>query len=200
MSVNHKQKVFVEQYLQFWNATDAYLAAYPKSSRDAARRNGSRLLTNDDIARDIKLRLAEKTMSADEVLVRLRDEAAGTLADFMDIAGGEDDQSKLPTWNFQKAAKAGKLGLIRKIRTKTVTTRRALGDEVIETVEQEVALELYSAQTAKELIGKHHKLFTEKIEHEIHGDMTFTGDDAAQARAELETWKQQTFSEPKSNG
>lgn len=52
---------FCEGIVAGLNATDAYVAAYPKSSKAAARRSASDLLTNPDIASEI---------------ARLRDEAA----------------------------------------------------------------------------------------------------------------------------
>ena len=77
MALSPKHRVFCEEYLKTWNATDAYQAAYPKSSRETARRNGSRLLTNADISEEIQRRVDEQTMSANEVLSRLAEQARG---------------------------------------------------------------------------------------------------------------------------
>ena len=65
------------------NGTDAYMVVYPKSSRESARRDASRLLTNADIQAEIQARLAEKKMSADEVLIRLANMARADIADFI---------------------------------------------------------------------------------------------------------------------
>lgn len=189
MGLSRKQQVFVEEYLACWNATQAALKA--GYSQKTARQQGSRLLTNVDIAEEIRLRVAEKTMSADEVLVRLAEEATGSMGDFMDVP-----DEGMPAWNFQKAAERGKLHLIRKVKTKTVTTVRTQRDGTEEQItEVEVNLELYNAQTAKELIGKHHKLFTDKVDVHHSGSVDFTADEAAQAEQELDAWNRQKAEE-----
>jgi len=48
------------------NATDAYATLHPKATRESARRLGSLLLTNIDVSEEIKRRLKEKHLSADE--------------------------------------------------------------------------------------------------------------------------------------
>lgn len=53
-------------------------------------------------------------------------------------------------------------------------------------------VELYSAQAALELLGKHHKLFTDKVE--LAGAMglaVVTSDDLAQARTRAEQWERE---------
>lgn len=47
--LTESQKVFCKEYILDWNATRAYLVAYPNTSNDAARSSSSRLLTNDNI-------------------------------------------------------------------------------------------------------------------------------------------------------
>ena len=68
-----KQKLFADEYLIDLNATRAYRAVYKNIKNDGvARRNGSRLLTNDDIKKYIDDRLEdlhnEKTADAQEVM------------------------------------------------------------------------------------------------------------------------------------
>jgi len=64
--LTNKRIAFVEHYLACWNASEAARRAGYKQ-----RNEGHRLLTNADIQAHIKERLAEVTMSADEVLQRL---------------------------------------------------------------------------------------------------------------------------------
>lgn len=47
--LNHRHKIFCYKYLETQNATEAYLQAGYKVSREVARRNGARLLTNADV-------------------------------------------------------------------------------------------------------------------------------------------------------
>lgn len=52
--MTEKQKIFIREYLKDFNGTRAYKAAYPDCSEESARRNASRLLTNDDIQKAIR--------------------------------------------------------------------------------------------------------------------------------------------------
>lgn len=149
MALSPKQLAFVEHYLTTWNGAEAArLAGY---SEKAAKEQASRMLTNVNMQEAIAARLAELTMSADEVLTRLTEHARGSIAPFMrrtptgDLRGFDmsDDQ---------------KLHLIHKVSL----TTRTMKDDV---TEEKITLELYDAQTALALLGKHHKLFTEKVEH-----------------------------------
>ena len=136
--LSYKQRVFVEQYLKCWNATEAArLAGYKHSNVQ-----GPRLLVNVGIQAAIEARLADLTMSANEVLVRLADQARSSMADFVYVT--KDGQIKI------SLANAAKLHLIRKISL---------------TAEGGLQIELYDAQDALKLIGQHHKLFTQK--HEV---------------------------------
>lgn len=179
MALSPKHRRFCEEYLKTWNATDAYQAAYPKSSRDAARRNGSRLMTNDDIREEIQLRVNEITLSANEVLTRLADHAKADMKDFMSVADNGEVALDI-------AKAEGKTHLIKKVTQRT--SRRTTEKAVIE--ETSLTLELHDAQAALVHIGKHHKLFTEKVEMEHSGSVGLTADDYAEAAKETEEWLQ----------
>lgn len=152
-ALSPKHRVFCEEYLQKWNATDAYLAAYPKVSRDVARRNGSRLLTNADISAEITRRVEEISLSANEVLVRLTEHAKADFKEFLNIAPNGDVSLDI-------AKAEGKTHLIKKV-TQRRTTRTTEHAEIEETV---LTLELHDAQAALVQIGKHHKLFADRVE------------------------------------
>lgn len=152
MALSAQQQMFVDEYLRTFNATEAYMTAYPNTKRSTGASNGYRLLKeNADIAELIRLRLTESAMSADEVLMRLAEHARGDIGDFLDDDGNFD---------LRKARRAKKTGLIKKFKTKTTT--RTVGE--MEIVATEVEFELYDAQAALGMIGKHHKLFTERQE------------------------------------
>lgn len=58
MALKGKHVLFVNEYLISQNVTQAYMKVYG-CSEDAARKNGSRLMTNDDIKSEIERRQQE---------------------------------------------------------------------------------------------------------------------------------------------
>lgn len=141
MALTAKQQAFVEHYLQCWNASRAArLAGY---SEKTAYSQGARLLKNVEVQAAISARLDELKMSADEVLLRLADQARATMDDFLDPERKDVD--------LARAAERGKLHLVKKFS-------RSTGK--VETV----SIELYDAQAALVQLGRHHKLFTDRTE------------------------------------
>lgn len=134
MTLSPKHRMFCEQYLRLWNATDAYQAAYPKASRETARANGSDLLTNTNIAAEIQRRIDERAMSANEVLDRLAEHARNEHGRYITEDGAV---------NLTQLIADGKAHLIKGIK-ETQYGRN---------------IEFYDAQAALVHIGKHHKLF-----------------------------------------
>jgi len=134
-----RQQVFLEEYLKCWNASEAARKAGFKGKANVV---GPRLLANVSIQQAIQARLNELKMSADEVLVRLADQARGSMADFIQVT--EDGQIRI------SLAKADKLHLVRKVSL---------------TAEGGLQIELYDSQDALKLLGQHYKLFTQK--HEV---------------------------------
>lgn len=136
-----RQQIFLEEYLRCWNASEAARRAGYKGRPNTI---GPRLLANVGIQKAIQARLDELKMSADEVLVRLADQARSSMADFVEV----DDAGQIKV----SLAQAGKLHLVKKISL---------------TAEGGLQIELYDAQGALKLIGQHHKLFTQKHAVEI---------------------------------
>lgn len=148
--LNNRQRAFVEHYLRCWNASEsARLAGY---SVNSARSQGVRLLTDANIQAEITRRLAELKASADEVITRLTDHARGTMEDFIVIGEGGD-----ASINLNQARERNRLHLVKKLKSK----RRKLKDG---NLEFETEIELYDAQNAIVQLGRHHKLFTDKVE------------------------------------
>jgi phage terminase small subunit len=141
MSFTKKQRVFIEEYLQCWNATEA--ARRAGYSERTANRIASNLLSKVDIQEKIKERIAEKAMSADEVLTRLAEQARGTHSEYMTPIG--PDMKALVDDN--------KSHLIKKFRKDS----------------SGITVEFYDAQAALVHLGRHHKLFTDK--QEFTGEM-----------------------------
>lgn len=136
MALTGKQQVFVENYLICWNETEAARrAGYAHPNS-----NAHRLMVNDGIQTAIQERLSALAMSADEVLARLTAQARGSMTDFL------DDDGKI---NLVQAREHGALHLL---KSRSVTKE---GERI----------ELYDAQNALELLGKYHRLWTDKVEH-----------------------------------
>ncbi len=141
MSVTKKQRAFVEEYLKCWNATRAAIAA--GYSERSASTIAHRLLDCPHVKDAIRERVAQKAMSADEVLLRLADQAVSSMEDFLKV--GEDGF----VIDLEKARLSGKLHLI-----KAITPTR-----------DGYRIELHDQQKALELLGKAHGLFKEVTEH-----------------------------------
>lgn len=175
MALSAKQSAFIDEYLRCWNATDAYQAIYPKSSRDAARAHAARLVANGSISEEIQRRVDERAMSANEVLDRLAEQARASYNAYLTQDG---------TVDFARLIADGKGHLVKGIKD-TAQGRN---------------IEFHDAQTALLHIGKHHKLFTDKVEVEHSGSVEITADERARAAKELEEWNEQKKAGATSNG
>lgn len=188
MSLSKKQRAFVNAYVKCWNATKAareagYTGAYLHT-------NASKLLQNTTIAEAIQEKIDELTMSADETLVHLSDIARPpvTHADFftdelfpqLDKEGnvvvdneGEPIMDSRLTIDWDKIQEYGHL-----IRTVSFT---AAGPKI----------EFYSRLDALQLIGRNHKLFTDKHDITSGGKeiKTFSIDDLMNAKKQLDDWQ-----------
>jgi len=142
--LTNKQRVFVEEYLQCWNATEAARRAGYKN----ARRSGPENVSKRGVQAKIAERLAAKAMDADEVLARLGDQARGDLGDFLHIS------SEGVSIDLSQAT--DKTHLLKKVRSKKVRTGK-------EEITEETTIELYDAQAALEKIGRAHGLFKQVI-------------------------------------
>ena len=138
--MNNRQRVFIEEYLRCWNASEAARRAGYKGKANVT---GARLLANVSISAEISRRLQELQMGTDEVLIRLTRQARGSMADFLDTETSQID--------LARAERAGMLDLIKSFKHSTGK---------VETV----SIELYDAQAALALVGRAHKLFVDRTE------------------------------------
>lgn len=140
MALTNKQRVFIDEYLRDFNATQAAIRA--GYSEKTARAIGHENLTKPDIATEIQQRLDEKRVSADEALQLLSDMARGDLGEFMDVSQMGFQLKLLDEDGSRKNTR-----VIRKIKQKTTTfIAKKESDEDREV--HEVELELYDAQAA----------------------------------------------------
>ncbi len=133
-----KQKMFVEAYLETLNATESARRAKYRGNDQTLRAVGHENLTKPHIREEIDRRLKETIMSADEVLLRLGEQARAEYSLFMTPFGGLD---------LGELIRAGKGHLIKKIK-KTL---------------HGIEVEFYDAQAALVHLGKYHALFTDRL-------------------------------------
>jgi len=138
-----RQRAFISYYLECWNASEA--ARKAGYSEKTARFIGSENLTKPNIRAEIDRRLKALAMSADEVLARLQAQATASMAEFVNV----NQETGEPAIDLRKAEQSGKLNVLKKL---SITDKG-------------LTVELYDAQGALQLLGKHHGLFTDKIEH-----------------------------------
>lgn len=145
-----KEQAFVNEYfLSNMNQTEA------------ARRMGSkqpelyghRMIRNDNVSTEIQRRLDEQKMSAKEVLARLSAIGRSDIADFVGVESPSD---------LLKEEYRGKTHVVKKFERNVTITRSKDGGEV---EHQYTRLELHDPLSALDKVGRHHALFTDKIEH-----------------------------------
>ncbi|EGQ3392156.1 terminase small subunit [Staphylococcus pseudintermedius] len=157
--LNKKQRTFAEAYAIpgtecYGNATkSAIKAGY---SEKTARSQGQRLLTDDDIKNYIKgveQRLFdENIMSGKEVLYRLTKTARGEHTEVEAIVTKTGDYKENPD--------TGRMQLVYDEEVRLVSKPPKISDQ----------------NKALELLGKHHKLFTDVQNMNINGMVTFNDD------------------------
>ena len=146
--LTNKQAKFIEEYFIDFNATKAAGRASYSGDYWTLAATGSRLLKNDKVATRISQRLQESAMSADEVLGRLAEQARNDAGLYLLEDGSLD---------YPQLIADGKAHLIKKVNKTTRYTKD--GEEI-----SKVIVELFDAQRALELLGKHHRLFIERRE------------------------------------
>jgi len=158
MALTNKRRVFVEEYLRCWNASEAARRAeyaYPGTE-------GHRLLQNAEIQAYIKARLEQVCMSADEVLIRLAEKARFDFGRFVYRRGMTDEL--IIEW--EALVEAQLTHLVKAVYRTAHGTR----------------IEFHDPEHALELIGKAHGLFVDRqeieIEHSASDDVLTTIGDA----------------------
>lgn len=164
--LTNKQAAFVSEYLRDFNATQAAIRA--GYSEKSARSTGWENLQKPEIEEEIKRLVSEKSMGADEVLIRLADIARGDISDLMALSpAGFSFELMVKNENGELVPNP-KTKLIKKIRQK-ITTYLSKKDDGEDREVVETELELYSAHEALRDIGRHMKLFTDQVQ--ISGEM-----------------------------
>ncbi len=157
MALTPKQKMFADEYLIDLNATRAYKVAYPKVKKDeSARVNGSKLLTNTNVAAYIDERMKEREkrtkITQDMVLKEL------AKLGFFDIRKLFDDSGKpLDIAGLDNETAACIAGL------EVMAVYEGTGEDK-EFVGYIKKYKLSNKLKALELLGRHLGMFKDKVE------------------------------------
>lgn len=155
MGLTRKRRAWLEEYFKCWNATEAARRvgyAHPNTQ-------GPRLLLDVSIQAEIEQRLDELKMGADEVLIRLADTARFDPGPF--IIEHQEDKELVIDW--PKLVKAGLTHLVKSVYITKYGPR----------------IEFHDQQHALELLGRHHRLFSDRQEN-LNIDITQLTDDQLQ--------------------
>jgi phage terminase small subunit len=150
VALSAKQRLFAEEYLVDFNATQAAKRAGYSERR--ANRTGHRLVHLPEVEAYIRARIEAVAMTADEVLIRLAQQARGEATAYLYQGVVEDEetgQKLLPMLDLEGMRKDGRLHLVKKVSEYKGRTE----------------IEFYDAQSALQLIGKHLGMFRDKVEH-----------------------------------
>lgn len=156
--LNDKQRVFVEEYLIDLNATQAAIRA--GYSEKTANRIGSENLSKPDIQAAIQIAMDKRSkrteITADRVLQEIAKLGFSNMLDYITVQDNGLASIDLSALDREQAAAITEL---------TVTTRKEYDKEneksdTIETVKFKIA----DKGVNLERLGKHLKLFTDKVE------------------------------------
>lgn len=164
--INNRHIRFIDEYfINNMNATEAYLAVYPKVNRDTAGVNGCRLLGNANIKAEISRRMRENGMQPEEIVSRLSDMARASHLPFISIT-----DSGTVYFDFSNPEAKKYFHLIKKIKTKRTRRLVGHGDNAEEWEDEWVEVELYDAQNALLTLAKLNGMVTEKTDITSKGE------------------------------
>ena len=148
-TLTDKQAEFINQYfLCNMNGTEAVIqAGYKVKNRQTAASIASENLRKTHVRDEIDKRLEENTLSANQVLHILSQQALGDIRYVLNKHGEPD---------IRVAINNGVTATIKKWRRRKVTTEQ--------TSIEEIDIELHDPQSAAVQLGRYYKLFTDRVE------------------------------------
>lgn len=172
-----KQRAWIDHYIICRNLTEAAALAGYKGSRETLANVGSQNYRNPKIRAEIDRRLKTLTMSADEVISRIDEQARADVGVFFKV---------VEEWTFYPLPLDDILDATEVVDPETDETRVSylvrrvsidpekltdpnyshLLSKVSSTARGGLQIELYSKQNALQMLGKHYALFTDKIKTE----------------------------------
>ena len=149
--MTEKQKLFADEYLIELNATRAYRVAYPAVKKDeTARANGSRMLTNANVAKYISERMQERQqrteVTQDRVIKELAAIAFARATDYVEIRGN------------------GVCGTVVIKPTTDLSDEQVRAIAGIKEGANGIEIKLNDKEKALELLGRHLGMFKDKVE------------------------------------
>jgi len=141
------------------NRTRAYMKVYPKSSYDAARSSASYILTKPNIKAEVRRRLEEEAMSAEEAIARLARIARGSMLPF--LKKGPDGFIYM---NLNDPEAERYMFLVKEMEAKRQRRIVGSGETAEEWEDEWVKVKLYSSYEANIDILKLHGKFTKKVD------------------------------------
>jgi phage terminase small subunit len=143
----------VLEYAKDFNGTQAAIRA--GYSHKTAYSIASENLRKPDIASEIEAEFRRRTIGLDEVLVRLSEQATANVGDFI-VVNPDGDRI---AFNPEMLRENGRL--IKRVRANTTVKYSQSGDQSEYT---SLDIELYDAQHALEVIGRHMGLVSGRVE------------------------------------
>lgn len=160
--LTEKQAIFCEEYLTDFNATRAYLAAYPRiKSETTAASCGARMLRNAKVVDYLHVRMEEREkrtqITQDRVLLELARIAFANTTDFAQVV--EQIDTDADTGQELRRYQGIELTLTERL---SPDQRAALAE--IKSGRDGPSIKLHDKVKALELIGKHLAMFTDRVE------------------------------------
>lgn len=86
-----KHQAFINEYLQCFDQTKAYLKVYPDTTHDSARANSARLIANDSVKAELDRRLDQlKERVPSDIIQHLKNLVFFNISDLLDDQGNID--------------------------------------------------------------------------------------------------------------
>ncbi len=176
MALTDKQKLFADEYLIDLNATRAYKAVYKNCKNDkTASANGSRLLTNANVAEYINQRMKDREkrteITQDKVLTELAAIAFAKGSDFAQVV-------EEPVIQGGKYIVNPDTGKVKTYKTVEVFPTEKIPEEKRKAIagikEGKYGIEVSQCDKVKalELLGRHLGMFKDKVELTNLGEAT----------------------------
>jgi len=154
------ETAFIAAYFEEnMNATRAYMKQHPDAGYDTARAAASVTIAKYNIKAEIKRRLNERAMSAEEAIYRLGEIGRADLFPFIRI-----DDDGFVYFNFADPEAKRHLFLIKKIKSKRERRLEGKGDDAEAWEGEWVEVELHDAHAAIRDILKIHGKFTDRVD------------------------------------